>query len=166
MLTKIMESAMHKLTTIWALAVPIFAAGQSGGQVTVISGYVSNRVSVPDITARVGLPLVKTPSVTLDADPFSSGNATFATLTWYGSGAAPQAAEQPAEAQAQPGNLVNLGVATFQNSEGVARLIAKEQVTHRAAGRVYTNQDVAQLARQLNQSTGLVKYMGKTEYLH
>jgi len=163
-----LQLAMHKLTVICALLVPIFAVGQNGGQVTVISGYASNRVQVPGVHALAGVPLVNTPSVTLDAAPLAASNGPFATLTWYGPGAASAASVEPSETLAQPqrGNFMNLGVAISQSSKGVAQLMAEEQVNRQVATRVYTNGDLAQLVQRLNQNTGLVKYRDKTEYLY
>ena len=119
------------------------------------------------MTAVAGAPLVNTPSVTLDAAPLSAAGGPFATLTWYGSGTASEAPQETSEPPAQPrqGNFINLGVATSQDSEGVARLMVKQRANRQSAVRVYTNQDVAQLVEQLNQSTGLVKYGNKTAHL-
>lgn len=175
------------------LAASILAAGQNGGQATVISGYASNWVVAPGMYALPNPPLVNTPMVSLDAVPVSpvgasnatAGNvagATNATLSivpqpaygpfalpfWYGYGSAPEAPEESSAAPARPqqGNHRNLGIATFQDSEGVARLMAEEHFERKPAARVYTNQDVAQLVEQLNRSTGVVKYDGKTEHLN
>jgi hypothetical protein len=175
------------------LAAPILALGQNGGQATVISGYASNWVVAPGAYALPNPPLVNTPMVSLDAVPVSpvgASNATagnvagatnatlsmvsqpvsgpFAASLWYGSSTASEAPEDSREAHAQAhrGNYLNLGIATFQDSESVARLMAEEHFEKKHAPRVYTNQDVAQLVEQLNQSRGLVKYDGKTEHLN
>jgi len=159
---------MLKLVVICVLAVPVVAAGQNGGEATVISGYASNRVRVPAVDSLAGSPLVHTPSVTLGAGPASAGNGGFATLTWYGPGTAPEAPRESSEALVQPqlGNFVNVGVETSQDCEGLAQLMVEQRVNRRVAARVYTNQDVAQLVQQLSQSTGLVKYGGKTELMY
>jgi len=174
------------------LAGSILALGQNSGQATVISGYAGTWEVAPGVYALPYVPLVNTPSVSLDAAPVSpvgasnatAGNvagATNATLSivsqpangpfaipvWYGAGSAFEAPEESGKAPAQPqGNYLNLGIATFQDSEGVARLMADEHFNRKPAVRVYTNQDVAQLVHQLNQSVGLVKYDGKTEHIN
>jgi hypothetical protein len=160
---------MRQLTLFCALlAGPVLAAGQNGGQAIVISGYAGSWMPVPGVYALPSVPLVNTPSVSLDAAPFSQPvNGPFAAPTWYRSGSAFEAREAPSEASARPqqGKYLNRGLATFQDSEGVARLMAEEHLDRKPAARVYSNQDVAQLVQQLNQSIGLVKYNGKTERL-
>ena len=159
---------MHKLMMIGALAVPVFAAAQNGGQATVISGYASNRVQPPGVPALTDSPLVHTPSVTLDAAPLSAAHGVFATLTWYGPGTVSEAPEEPRAALAPPQarNFMNVGVGASEDSEGVAKLMAEEQPCRRVATRVYTNRDVARLVQQLDQSIGLVKYGDTTKQLH
>jgi hypothetical protein len=159
---------MQKLMMICALAGPIFAAAQNGGQATVISGHASNRVQPPGVTALTDAPLVHTPSVTLDAAPLSAAPGGFATLTWYGPGTVSEAPEEPSAALAPPQdrNFMNVGVGTSGASDGVAKLMAEEQPSRRVATRVYTNRDVARLVQQLNQSIGLVKYGDTTTQLH
>jgi hypothetical protein len=158
---------MHKLMMICALAVPVFAAAQNGGQATVISGHASNRVQPPGVTALPDAPLVHTPSVTLGAAPPSAAHGEFATLTWYGPGTASEEPEEPgaAPAPAQDRNFMNVGVGTSEDSEGVATLMA-EQPSRRVATRVYTNRDVTRAVQQLDQSIGVVKYGDKTKQLH
>jgi hypothetical protein len=175
------------------LAAPILALGQNGGQATVISGYASNWVVAPGVYALPNPPLVNTPMVSLDAVPSSpvgASNATagnvagatnatltivpqpaygpFATPAWYGSGTASEHPDERNDAftQHHHGNDLNRGIATFQDSESVAQLMAEEHFEKKHAARVYTNQDVAQLVQQLNQSIGVVKYDGKTEHLN
>jgi len=148
-------------------AAAITAAGQDGGQATVISGQASNRMQ-QEVTSRDGVPLVKTPSVTLDAAPLAAANGPFATITWYGPGTASERPEEPSGplAQTQQGNSMNLGVATFQDSKGVAQLMTEQHIDRQVVARVYTNRDVARVVEQLYQSTGLVKYRDKTEHLY
>ena len=159
---------MHKLMVICALAVPVFAAAQDGGQATVISGNASNLLRPPGVIVLAGAPLVHTPSVTLDAAPLSAAHGGFATLTWYGPGTVSEAPEEPSASLAPPQdrNFMNVGVGTSEDSEGVAKLMAEEQPSRRVATRVYTNRDVARLVQQLDQSVGLVKYGGTTKQLH
>jgi len=158
---------MHKLMMIGALAVPVFAAAQNGGQATVISGYASNRVQPPGVTALTDAPLVHTPSVTLDAAPLSAAHGGFATLTWYDPGTVSEAPDEPSAALAPPQdrNFMNVGVGTSEDSEGVAKLM-EEQPSRRVATRVYTNRDVVRLVQQRDQSIGLVKYGDTTKQLH
>jgi hypothetical protein len=171
-----MESTMHKFdmtgalaVTVFVLVICVFAAAQNGGQATVISGFASNRMQVAGATALADAPLVNTPSVTLDAAPLSAPNGLAATLTWYGPGA--ESAAQPEHSEAPPlsaqGKFMNAGVGTSQDSEGVALLMAENQVNGRhTAARVYTNRDVAQLVEELHESTGLVKYGDRTKHLY
>jgi hypothetical protein len=157
---------MHKFMMVCALAVPVFAAAQNGGQTTVISGYASNRVQPPGVTALSNAPLVHTPSITLGA-PLSEAHGEFSTLTWYGPGTVSQAPEEPSTELTPPpdGNSLNVGVGTSQDSEGVAKLMA-EQPSRRVATRVYTNLDVARVLRQLDENIGLVRYGDTTKHLH
>src|SRR2546423_3239870 len=158
---------MHKLMVICALAVPLFAAAQEGGQATVVSGNASNMALPPGMIVLSDPPLVHTPSVTLDAAPLSAGHGGFATLTWYGPGTVSGAPEEPSAAPTPTpgGSFVNVGVGTSEYSEGVAKLMAKEQPRQQIATRVYTNRDVARLVQQLDQSIGMVKYGDVTKEL-
>jgi len=151
---------MLKLMVICALAVPLFAAAQEGGQATIISGNASNMALPPGVIVLSDPPLVHTPSVTLDAAPLSAAHGGFATLTWYGPGTVSATPEEPSAAPTPThgGNFVNVGVGTSEFSEGVAELMAKEQPRRQVAARVYTNRDVARLVQQLDQNVGMVKY--------
>jgi hypothetical protein len=62
-----------------------------------------------------------------------------------------------ASAETRP---LELGVASFQDTYGVAQLAANSHARHEAK-RLYTNLDV----ERMNQMTGIVKYEGKTEHL-
>ena len=62
-----------------------------------------------------------------------------------------------ASAEARP---LELGVASFQDSYGVAQLAASSRARQQAK-KLYTNLDV----EWMNQMTGMVKYEGKTERL-
>ena len=158
---------MHKLMVICALAVPVFAAAQDGGQATVISGNASNLLRRPGGIVLAGAPLVHTPSVTLDAAPLSAAHGGFATLTWYGPGTVSEAPQEPGAPLAPPQdrNFMNVGVGTSED-EGVAKLMAEQRPRRRVATRVYTNQDVTLLVQQLDQTVGLVKYGDTTKQLH
>ena len=80
------------------------------------------------------------------------------------SGAEPEArteaesrGEATASAETRP---LELGVASFQDSYGVAQLAASSRARQQAK-KLYTNLDV----ERMNQMTGMVKYEGKTERL-
>jgi hypothetical protein len=65
--------------------------------------------------------------------------------------------EATAGAETRP---LELGVASFQDSYGVAQLAASSRARQQAK-KLYTNLDV----ERMNQMTGMVKYEGKTERL-
>jgi hypothetical protein len=51
-----------------------------------------------------------------------------------------------------------------ETRQGIMRRgLVEQRINRQVAVRVYTNRDVAQLIQQLSQSTGFVKYGGKTE---
>jgi len=159
---------MRKLVMICALAAPVFAIAQNGGQAIVISGHASNWVEPLRRTALTDVPLVNTPSVTLDATPLSATHGVFAQLSWYGPGTVSEVPDDPSTAPALPQdrNFVNVGVGTSEDSKGLAELMAEEQPSRRIAMRVYTNRDVTRVVQQLDQSIGLVKYRKTTKQLH
>jgi hypothetical protein len=81
--------------------------------------------------------------------------------TWLG----PSAAETPAESapEGKPthrARAFDVGVASWQSSEGAAHLMASSTAAKKAA-RTYTNQDV----ERENEKNGTVKYDGKTEHI-
>ena len=67
-------------------------------------------------------------------------------------------AESRGEAASAETRPLELGVASFQESYGVAQLAASSRAQQQAK-RLYTNLDV----ERMNQMTGMVKYQGKTE---
>jgi hypothetical protein len=69
-------------------------------------------------------------------------------------------AESRGEATAAETRPLELGVASFQDSYGVAQLAASSRARQQAK-KLYTNLDV----ERMNQMTGMVKYEGKTERL-
>jgi len=72
-------------------------------------------------------------------------------------------AEAEARTEATPSaepRPLELGVASFQDSYGVAQLAAGSRARQQAK-KLYTNLDV----ERMNQMTGMVKYEGKTERL-
>jgi hypothetical protein len=114
------------------------AAAQSNGQAIVVSGYATTGVySLPV------MPLVSTPSLTLEPTPLQLGvnNTTADTET----------------TRSLEG--FESGAAMSQDSYGAADL--KSWFHLRKAAKVYTNQDVA----QVNDTNGLVKFGNKTEHL-
>ena len=177
---------MRQLTIFCvAIILPALAAGQ----VTVISGYAVNWAQ-PGVYAEPFVPLLSTPSMSFEnvspwpvgASNATAGNvagATNATLSVVPGGLVEQfpsslflgAADSsnesvaegasPAEASlsAEPRPL-ELGVATFQDSYGVAQLAATTRARQQAK-RLYSNLDI----ERMNQMTGMVKYEGKTEHL-
>lgn len=176
-----------------ALCFVVLLSGFAAAQVTVVQGTAS--YWTPGAYAGPFVPLVTTPSVSLSTvSPSAVGasNATFgnvagaanATLSeefvatptagaytvpvFYGGATmsepsfyGPPAAAAPAHAEEFHGHhhehAVNLGIST--QGPSVAQLLASRQV--KKANRTYTNQDID----QMNQSTGTVKYDGKTERL-
>lgn len=81
--------------------------------------------------------------------------------TWVG----PSAAEAPAESAPEAKSMhraraFDVGVASWQSSEGAAHLMVSSTAARKAA-RTYTNHDV----EQENQKNGTVKYGGKTEHI-
>lgn len=175
---------MRSLITLCML---LLLSGLAAAQATIIGGTASNWAPAYGVYAAPFVPLVTTPSVTLaTVSPAASGasNATFgnvagatnATLSmvsqppvgvytepvWYGPSAA---AETPAEPTAEGrhghrAHAFDVGVASWQSSESVNRLMASSTGAKKAA-RTYTNQDVD----QVNRKNGTVKYDGKTEHI-
>jgi hypothetical protein len=165
-------------------------SGLAAAQATIIGGTASNWVPAYGVYAAPYVPMVTTPSLTLStvspsavgASNATWGNvagATNATLsdefvadppvgvftqpTWYGPSAAVEFGE-PMHGHMR-GQKKERGEATFiaGPSEGnwsVAQLMVGSAPAAKAS-RTYTNQDVD----RMNQSTGTVKYGGKTEHI-
>jgi hypothetical protein len=180
---RFVEDPMRSLNTLCMI---LLLSGLAAAQV-VIGGTAGNWAPGYGVYAAPFVPLVTTPSVTLaTVSPSAVGasNATFgnvagatnATLSmvsqppvgvytqpvWYG----PSANEETPAAliseatHGQRAHGFDVGVASFQSSEGAARLMASSTAS-RKASRTYTNQDVD----QVNQKNGSVKYRGKTEHI-
>jgi len=167
------------------LCLVLLFSGLAAAQVSVIGGTASYW-SPYGIYGVPIVPLVNTPSVTLaTVSPSGAGasNATFglvagatnSTLSdefvasppvgvysqpvWYGPSEAPEIAARPAREggrkhEAPQFDFIssgNLGAAQLMASAGPAR----------KAGRTYTNSDID----RINQTTGTVKWDGKTEHL-
>jgi hypothetical protein len=134
------ETVMKKSIMIACtlLALSGLAAAQSNGQATVVSGYATTGVySLPV------MPLVSTPSMTLEPTPLRLG-----------------VTNTPADnATTISSEGFDLGAAMSQDSYGAAEL--KSWSHPRKAAKIYTNQDVT----QVNDTNGLVKFGNKTEHL-
>jgi hypothetical protein len=161
--------------------------GLAAAQVTVISGYASNWApgysvyQAPGTYAAPFVPLVTTPSVSIETGPptqigasnATTGNvagATNATMSITAPNmsaspvvqAAPSTATGPqyeagTQSAAPPTtNRLELGAASFQASRGAAQLMARSQ---QPPVRTVTNDDVA----RLNEQNGTVRFKGKTE---
>lgn len=188
------------------LSLVLLLSGLAAAQATIVGGYAGNWPPPYGFYAGPFVPLVVTPSVSLDTvSPSAAGasNATFgnvagarnATLdivttppvgvytvpVWYGPkpgehhGAAMEMHhEREIEIEMHGGmhehegmmhegreRHVEIGIARFQSSQGVAKLMASAGPA-RKASRTYTNADID----RFNQSTGDVKYDGKSEKLN
>ncbi|MFZ0286564.1 MAG: hypothetical protein WAL32_15150, partial [Terriglobales bacterium] len=156
---------------------------------TIIGGTAGNWAPPYGVYAAPYVPLVTTPSVTLSTvspSPVGASNATWgnvagatnATLSnefiaeppvgvytqpvWYGSSAAGEFGE-PMHEHMRGHRERGAGEFIAGPSAGtvsVAQLM-KSEAPARKASRTYSNQDV----ERMNQSTGTVKYDGKTEHL-
>ncbi len=163
--------------------------GLAVGQATIIGGRASNWAPAYGVYLAPFVPLVTTPEVTLSTaspSPVGASNATFglvagatnATLSseflgeppvgvytpllWYGPTAQPEvtAAAPYAREHAPKERAFDFIARTRESGESVARLMA-ERGAARKASRTYTNEDID----RMNQTTGTVKYDGKTEHI-
>jgi len=166
-----------------ALGFALLLSALAGAQVVVIGGTASNWT--PGAYAAPFVPLVTTPSVSLTTiAPSAAGasNATFgnvagatnATLSnefiappaigvetvpvFYGT-TGTTGASSAAGPTAKAGEF-DLGIAS--PAVGAAQL-APAAGTVQKASRTYTNEDVARISERIDQSTGVVKYGGKTQ---
>lgn len=186
-----------------SLSLVLLLSGLALGQATVIGGTASNWAPAYGVYAAPFVPLVVTPSVSLETvSPSAAGasNATFgnvagarnATLdivtqppvgvytvpVWYGPkpGGHPGAAMEMHRdiememhgAMHEHGMMheehmrhVEVGVASWQSSHSVKQLMASAAPVKKAS-RTYTNADID----RFNQSTGDVKYDGKSEKMN
>jgi hypothetical protein len=174
----------------------LLLCGFAAAQATVIGGTASNWVPSYGVYAAPFVPLVTTPSVslaTVSPDPVGASNATWgnvagatnATLSivnqppvgvytqpvWYGPSepASTVVVAEPAhphhEMMEMHGGHHMEGHRNFDyiagyQSDGIAAM-AKSS-SPKKAGKTYTNDDID----RMNQSTGQVKYKGKTEQMH
>jgi hypothetical protein len=142
----------------WLLCIAVFlACGLASGQVTVIAGHASNMPVAVDIYSGPFVPLVTTPSISLDSPPLPA--TPFAQPVWHGSLAATTNAN-PANEGASEESGFRFGAARFESSYGAAQLAKGARVNPKEA-RLYTNQNIA----ELNQNLGTVKFGSKTEHL-
>lgn len=135
----------------------ILAAGTlASAQVTVVRGYASNQPLAPEGYAVPFVPLVTTPSVSLEspAQPVTP----FAEPIINGAPMLQGSPVPSAEPSSEPG--FHFGAAQFQSSYGAAQLANGARI-HPQKARLYTNQDV----EALNSKLGTVKYGNKTEHV-
>lgn len=171
------------------LCLLLLLSGLAVAQATIIGGTAGNWVPAYGVYAAPYVPLVTTPSVTLSTvspSPVGASNATWgnvagatnATLsdefvadppvgvftqpTWYGPSAAVQVGE-PMHGHMhgqKEQRAFDFIAGPSEGSWSVAQLMAGSAPA-RKASRTFTNQDVD----RMNQSTGTVKYGGKTEHI-
>jgi hypothetical protein len=171
-------------------AVLLFA-GMALGQATVIGGWAANQGWAGYYPAPPFIPVITTPSISLQAYSASlvgASNATFgltagatnSTLSmitpgsinaytipvWSGNGATlggPVSAPAAVEeAPARRGkHYVEVGMAALAMGPGVSEAVKSAQANRRPATHSYTNQDID----RINQQNGTVKYRGKTEHI-
>ncbi len=140
----------------------LLISGLAFGQATVVAGYASDWRVAPGTYAVPFVPLVNTPSISLESPAFP--NQPFAQTVWYGGG--PEASSEtgirfgssPADSQ----RLFHFGAATSQSSYGVARLAQESRSRpSQKAVKLYTNADVEKFA----QEPGTIAHGNKTEHL-
>jgi hypothetical protein len=163
--------------------------GMAMGQATIIGGTASNWAPAYGVYAAPFVPLVTTPEVTLSTaspSPVGASNSTFglvagatdATLSdefigeppigvytpllWYGTTAQPEVKLRAPgayehKAREKPFDFI---AGPRERGASVARLMG-EAGAPRKAIHSYSNQDID----RINQTTGTVKYDGKTEHI-
>ena len=175
---------MRQLLVLCAICL---LAGMAAGQATVVSGYASNQGRPGYYPATPFVPLVTTPSVSLDnasglltgASNATLGNVAGATATlsivgtsanapsslpvWYGtsSSVAPEVRSSEVGTATPSSRYFETGIATFEMGSGAAEAAKLSQTNRKRAARVYTNEDID----HINQQNGTVKYKGKTEQI-
>ena len=155
--------------------------GLASAQVTVISGYASNVYQTPGAYAAPFVPLVTTPSVSIEtglptqigASNATAGNvagATNATISIVAPNmsaspglqsaqevVASRTESEPSTQSAPASTGFEFGAASFEGSLGASQLPASRPQQRPA--RTITNDDIA----RLNQQNGTVQFRGKTE---
>jgi len=170
-------------------AILLCFCGVAVGQATIIGGTASNWAPAYGVYLAPFVPLVTTPEVTLSTvSPTAVGassstfgmvagatNATlssefigeppvgvYTALQWYGASAQPEAGPSaPRAYERKPKEQAFDFIAGARESrESVARLMG-EAGPARKASHSYSNQDID----RMNETTGTVKYRGKTEHI-
>ena len=163
--------------------------GVAVGQATIMAGTASNWAPAYGVYMAPFVPLVTTPEVTLStASPAPVGassstfglvagatNATLSSefigeppvgvytpLVWYGSTAQPEVGPTgpPAYERKPKEQAFDFIAGARESRESVTRLMG-EAGPSRKASRIYSNQDID----RMNETTGTVKYRGKTEHI-
>ena len=179
---------------VQVLCLALLLSGFAAAQVVVVNGYATNQVPAYGITAVPFVPLVTTPSVSLDPVPtvIGASNGTGGNVAGASNStlqiSAPQSgvfarpvysgqpvpqlvlmnpqAPQPQETQetatvpARPVHGMDRGIAWFQANRPLSQLLANRAPGKKAV-RTLTNDDV----NRENQSSGEVKFRGKTEQI-
>jgi hypothetical protein len=187
-----------------SLSLVLLLSGLALGQATVIGGAASNWAPAYGVYAAPFVPLVVTPSVSLEAvSPSSVGasNATFGNVAgarnstleivtpppvgvytvpvWYGPKPGPHGPgfelrhehememmemhgmHEHGEMQEERMRHVEVGISSWQSGQSVKALMASAGSAKKAT-RTITNADID----RFNQTTGNVKYDGKTEKMN
>ncbi|HZQ68915.1 MAG TPA: hypothetical protein VFA68_10390 [Terriglobales bacterium] len=180
------------MRSVMVFSAVLLLCGFAAAQATTIGGYASNWVPSYGVYAAPFVPLVVTPSVslaTVSPDPVGASNATWgnvagatnATLSivneppvgvytqpvWYGPSAVSPAPAGPGhvrhEMEMHSGHHAEHRsfdyIAGYQMN-GIAAMA--KMGAGKKANRTITNDDI----NRMNQSTGTVKYDGKTEQMH
>jgi hypothetical protein len=147
---------------LWIISTILLLSGLAAAQVTVVSGYAGDWRVPPGAYSTPFVPLVSTPSVSLNSPP--SPSSVFAQPVWQSSAPAVEievpttATTTTGPAQSQPG--FRFGAARFQSSYGAAALAGGSHRNNQAC-KLYTNQDIPQPSVPV----GTVKFGDKTEHL-
>ena len=169
----------------------LLLAGMALGQATVVGGWATNLGWAGYYPAPPFIPVITTPSLTLQSfspSPVGASNATFglnagatnSTLSiitpatsssytlpvWYGNGpvmsaAVPEVFVPEGKTEREKKPFMQTGVASFGMGPGTAESVALAKSNRKPATRSYTNQDID----RINQTNGLVKWDGKTEHI-
>ena len=169
----------------------LLVASIAFGQATVVGGWGTNLGWAGYYPAPPFIPVITTPSLTLQSfspSPVGASNATFglnagatnSTLSiitpatsssytvpvWYGNGpvlsaTVPEAFVHKGKAEREKPAFMQTGVARFAMGPGTAESVAQAKANRKPATHSYTNQDID----RINQTNGLVKWDGKTEHI-
>lgn len=169
----------------------LLVASMAFGQATVVGGWATNLGWAGYYPAPPFIPVITTPSLTLQSfspAPVGASNATFglnagatnSTLSiitpasnssytlpvWYGNGpvvaaTVPEVVVHEGKAEREKKAFMETGVAMFGMGPGTAESVAQAKANRKPATHSYTNQDID----RINQTNGLVKWDGKTEHI-